>query len=173
LYVIIAFGLLLLSLSYSRFIVQRIAFKSGIAAALRRRILFVDWTEKTARIARAAISDRWNPYELVACAPNTRNRFTSQPPGSIPALRSYHDVGSLCERGLVDIVILALPIPFDNFFPAWAIFFFCLALIEDDGVMAMLGWVLTLVTVVWTIFLLMVGHAAIMAAVSTIKDAVF
>jgi exopolysaccharide biosynthesis polyprenyl glycosylphosphotransferase len=107
LYVIIAFGLLLLSLSYSRFIVQRIAFKSGIAAALRRRILFVDWTEKTARIARAAASDRWNPYELVACAPNTRNRFTSQPPGSIPALRSYDDVGSLCERGLVDIVILA------------------------------------------------------------------
>jgi exopolysaccharide biosynthesis polyprenyl glycosylphosphotransferase len=107
LYVIIAFGLLLLFLSYSRFIVQRIAFKSGIAAALRRRILFIDWTEKTARIARAAMSDRWNPYELVACAPNTRNRFTSQPPGSIPALRSYHDVGSLCERGLVDIVILA------------------------------------------------------------------
>ncbi len=73
----------------------------------------------------------------------------------------------------MDIVILALPIPFDNFFPAWAIFFFCLALIEDDGVMAMLGWVLTLVTVVWTIFLLMIGHAAIMAAISTIKNALF
>ena len=55
------------------------------------------------------------------------------------------------------IVLLALPIPFDNLFPAWAIFFFCLALIEDDGIMAMLGWVMTVVTAVWTVFLLVVG----------------
>lgn len=71
-----------------------------------------------------------------------------------------------------NIVILALPIPFDNLFPAWAIMFFCLALIEDDGVMAMLGWLLTAVTAVWTIFLLMVGHAAVMAVVATMKHAV-
>ena len=44
------------------------------------------------------------------------------------------------------IVLLALPIPFDNLFAAWAILFFCLALIEGDGVMAMLGWLLTLLT---------------------------
>jgi hypothetical protein len=69
----------------------------------------------------------------------------------------------------LNIVVLALPIPFDNLFPAWAIFFFCLALIEDDGVMAMLGWLLTLVTAVWTVFLLMIGHAAIVTAIGTIK----
>ena len=68
-----------------------------------------------------------------------------------------------------NIVTLALPIPFDNLFPAWAIMFFCLALIEDDGVMAMLGWLLSAVTAVWTIFLLMIGHAAVMAIVTTIK----
>jgi hypothetical protein len=62
-----------------------------------------------------------------------------------------------------NIVILTLPIPFDNLLPAWAILFFCLALIEDDGVMAMLGWVFTALTAVWTVFLLAVGHAAIMA----------
>ena len=43
------------------------------------------------------------------------------------------------------IVLLALPIPFDNLLPAWAILFFCLALIEGDGVMAMLGWLFTVV----------------------------
>ena len=107
LYVLISSGVLLVFLVYSRFIVQRMAVKSGITAALRRRILFVDWTEKTARIARAATSDRWNPYELIACAPNTRNRFTCQPPAEMPVLKSYKDVGHLCERGLVDIVILA------------------------------------------------------------------
>lgn len=78
---------------------------------------------------------------------------------------------ALLTAWALDIVILALPIPFDNLFPAWAIFFFCLALIEDDGMMAMLGWLLTVVTAVWTAFLLMVGHAAVMAAVSTIKNA--
>ncbi len=41
----------------------------------------------------------------------------------------------------MDVLILALPIPFDNFFPAWAILFFCFALIEDDGLMAMLRMV--------------------------------
>jgi hypothetical protein len=55
------------------------------------------------------------------------------------------------------VVILALPIPFDNFLPAWAILFFCLALLERDGVMAILGWLFTLFTAAWTIFLLVVG----------------
>jgi len=69
----------------------------------------------------------------------------------------------------LNMLVLALPIPFDNLFPAYAILFFCLALIEDDGVMAMLGWLLTVVTAVWTVFLLMVGHAAIMAAISALR----
>jgi hypothetical protein len=55
------------------------------------------------------------------------------------------------------IVILALPIPFDNLFAAWAILFFCLALLEGDGVMAMLGWLLSLATLAWTALLLVVG----------------
>ena len=69
----------------------------------------------------------------------------------------------------LNILVLALPIPFDNLFPAYAILFFCLALIEDDGMMAMLGWLLTVVTAIWTVFLLMVGHAAIVAAISALR----
>jgi hypothetical protein len=72
----------------------------------------------------------------------------------------------------LNILLLALPIPFDNLFPAYAILFFCLALIEDDGMMAMLGWLLTVITAIWTVFLLMVGHAAIMAVISTIKNSI-
>ena len=71
------------------------------------------------------------------------------------------------------IVLLALPIPFDNLLPAWAILFFCLALIEGDGVMAMLGWLFTLFTAVWTVFLLMIGHAAIMAAIAAVQHILF
>jgi hypothetical protein len=70
----------------------------------------------------------------------------------------------------LNILLLALPIPFDNLFPAYAILFFCLALIEDDGMMAMLGWLLTAITAVWTVFLLMVGHAAITAVISTLRN---
>ena len=73
----------------------------------------------------------------------------------------------------IDVLILALPIPFDNFFPAWAILFFCFALIEDDGLMAMFGWAMTAITACWTVFLLMVGHAAISAATAALKAAMF
>jgi hypothetical protein len=72
-----------------------------------------------------------------------------------------------------NIAVLTLPIPFDNLLPAWTILFFCLALIEDDGVMAMLGWLFTLLTTVWTIFLLILGHAALIAAIATIKHTLF
>ena len=74
---------------------------------------------------------------------------------------------------MLQIVLLALPVPFDNLLPAWAILFFCLAQIESDGVMAMLGWLFTLFTVVWTVFLVMVGHAAIMAGIAAARGLLF
>jgi hypothetical protein len=66
------------------------------------------------------------------------------------------------------VVILALPIPFDNLFAAWAILFFCLAMLEDDGVMAMLGWLLTVVTLAWTALLLIVGPWVVIGLVKSL-----
>lgn len=66
------------------------------------------------------------------------------------------------------VVILALPIPFDNLFAAWAILFFCLALLEDDGVMAILGWLLTLVTLAWTALLLVIGPMIVIGIVRSL-----
>ena len=60
------------------------------------------------------------------------------------------------------ILVLALPIPFDNLFAAWAILFFCLSLLEDDGLMAILGWLFTVMTFVWTAFLLVVGPMVVL-----------
>lgn len=71
------------------------------------------------------------------------------------------------------IVVLALPIPFDNLLPAWAILLFCLALIEGDGVVAMLGWLFTFLSAVWTVFLLIIGHAAVMMAIAMLRGIVF
>ena len=68
---------------------------------------------------------------------------------------------ALLVAWLLLIVLLALPVPFDNLLPAVAILFFCLALLEGDGVMAMLGWLFTIITAIWTIFLLTIGHMVI------------
>ena len=56
--------------------------------------------------------------------------------------------------------MLALPIPFDNFFAAWAVMFFALALLERDGAMAIPGWILSAFTTAWTILLLTVYREA-------------
>ncbi|HTR82980.1 MAG TPA: exopolysaccharide biosynthesis protein [Reyranella sp.] len=66
------------------------------------------------------------------------------------------------------ILLLALPVPFDNMLPAWAILFFCLALIERDGVMAIFGWVFTLLTTAWTIFLAIVGPLVVLHVVKSV-----
>jgi hypothetical protein len=73
----------------------------------------------------------------------------------------------------LNVLLLALPVPFDNLFPALAILFFCLALIEDDGAMALLGWLFSLITLVWTIFLLIVGRSAIAAALEAVHQFLF
>lgn len=103
-------------------------------------------------------------------------RFIQWLENTVHARREWWVTGTprhlLLAAWSLNILILALPIPFDNLFPAYAILFFCLALIEDDGVMAMLGWLLTAVTALWTVFLLLVGHAAIMAAVATLRGIV-
>jgi len=66
------------------------------------------------------------------------------------------------------IVLIALPVPFDNLLPAWAILFFCLALIEGDGLMAMLGWLFTLFTTTWTIFLTIVGPYVVLRVIRSL-----
>lgn len=66
------------------------------------------------------------------------------------------------------IVVLAVPIPFDNLLPAWSILFFCLALIEGDGVMAMVGWVLAILSVLWTAFLLIVSPVVMARLINSI-----
>ena len=67
---------------------------------------------------------------------------------------------ALAIAALANAIVLALPIPFDNFFAAWAIMFFALAMLERDGVMAILGWLFTAFTTIWTILLLTIYREA-------------
>ena len=105
-FLLLSFALLLSLLAWSRFLLQRIALRLEVTAAFRQRILFVDWTDKTSKIAEAVMRDRWHPYELVGCAPPPQGGFAKEPPRKIPVLGSYRQVHTLCENGIVDIVIL-------------------------------------------------------------------
>ena len=69
---------------------------------------------------------------------------------------------------LLLIILLALPVPFDNLLPALAILFFCFALLEGDGMMAIIGWFFTALTVAWTFFLLTFGQLVISQLVEMI-----
>jgi hypothetical protein len=76
----------------------------------------------------------------------------------------------------VNAVVLALPIPFANLLPAWAVMFFAAAQLERDGLMAGLGWLLTVVSTVWTVALLVLyGHATMIGwdLIGRIWDAIF
>ncbi len=67
----------------------------------------VDWTENAAKLAAATARDRWHPYDVIGCAPAPGSRFSNEPPSHIGSLGSYQEVTTLCERGIVDIVVLA------------------------------------------------------------------
>ncbi len=44
------------------------------------------------------------------------------------------------------VLALPLPIPLSNLFAAWAIFFICLGLVEDDGLFVIIGYILSILT---------------------------
>jgi exopolysaccharide biosynthesis polyprenyl glycosylphosphotransferase len=90
-----------------RLLSLRLISAIGITKAFRQRVLFVDWTDRTASVARAIQADTAHPYELVGCAPPPSNRFTKEPAIEIPSVGSYSEITTLCENKLVDIVILA------------------------------------------------------------------
>jgi hypothetical protein len=62
-------------------------------------------------------------------------------------------------------VAVALPIPFGNFAPVIAICFMALGLIERDGLVVLLGLLLTAVALAITLFLLR-GAASLLASIS-------
>lgn len=106
-YMATSFGCLVVALLAGRFLTQRLLAYLGFTAAFRQRILFVDWTDNAAKLAAATAKDIWHPYDVIGCAPGPGNKFSIEPPAYIPTLGSYDEVAVLCEKGLLDIVILA------------------------------------------------------------------
>lgn len=106
-FIVVSFLSLMATMLLGRFLVQRLFSSLGYTAAFRQRLLFVDWTENSQRLAAATAKDIWHPYDVIGCAPPPTNRFTLMPPSHVQTLGSYSEVHVLSELGLVDIVILA------------------------------------------------------------------
>ncbi|PTX98034.1 hypothetical protein DB345_04135 [Spartobacteria bacterium LR76] len=106
-YVVVSFFSLMTTVLLGRFIVQRLLSAFGYTAAFRQRLLFVDWTKNSERLAEAISRDPWHPYDVIGCAPSSANRFTQNPPPQLQTLGSYSEVSVLAELGLLDIVVLA------------------------------------------------------------------
>jgi hypothetical protein len=56
-----------------------------------------------------------------------------------------HIVASIC---LVMAVIMILPIPLGNFFPAFSIFFFSLSILERDGLLVLMGLISATISII-------------------------
>ncbi len=106
-YMVVSFFSLMTTVLLGRFTVQRLLSACGYTAGFRQRLLFVDWTPNTERLATAISRDPWHPYDVIGCAPPSVDRFTQNPPSQIQTLGSYKEVSVLAERGLLDIVVLA------------------------------------------------------------------
>ena len=67
-------------------------------------------------------------------------------------------IGVMC---LILAIILFLPIPFGNMPPALAICLFSLAILERDGIAAILGWIVAIasIAIVWTVLYALIKSA--------------
>lgn len=65
--------------------------------------------------------------------------------------KAFKILNGMLIAGLGILLALPLPIPLSNLMAAWTIFFFGLGLLKDDGVFIIVGYVLTLVTIVFFI----------------------
>jgi hypothetical protein len=71
-------------------------------------------------------------------------------------------IGAVCA---VLAMILILPIPFGNMLPAFAVACFAMALVQRDGIAALVGWAATLASLVW---IAAISGGAILAASAAI-----
>ncbi len=63
--------------------------------------------------------------------------------------------------GMAFVLTLPLGVPFTNFFPAWTIILLALGLLEKDGLLILLGYLFTLITVLYFYLIYLFGAAIV------------
>jgi len=81
-----------------------------------------------------------------------------------PALienRFFLSLNYLLIMGMAFILTLPLGVPFTNFFPAWTIILLALGLLEKDGLLIVLGYLFTFLTMLYFYLIYVFGAALI------------
>src|SRR6185369_3538045 len=106
-YVLIAFVVTTPTFVLWRWLLGKIIADDAIAERLRRRVLFVGWSEAARSLARAILADPNHPYEIagyVPLRPANRGRPSSV---FVRKLGEHDEVAEVLGWHNVDIVILA------------------------------------------------------------------
>ena len=72
-------------------------------------------------------------------------------------MTSWHMEQAMAGMIALLAFILALPIFGGNLLPAWGVLLMALAIVERDGVVALAGWAMALIALIWTAVLLYFG----------------
>ena len=97
----------LATLTSWHWLLQRFFCLRPVAARLRRRILFVGWSEQARRLAKHINGDRRHPYQIIGCVPSPGGRYDLDPADQVKPVGSCGDLGSLLNQLRVDLVMVA------------------------------------------------------------------
>ena len=78
-----------------------------IADLLRRRILFVGWSDQSQRLVEQIDADPKHPYQVVGCVPSPSGKYDCNPEGRVRTLGQYEDLAELLAEHVVDLVMVA------------------------------------------------------------------
>ena len=106
-FLFIAFFCTLNLLLIWRWIFNRILLIPSVAELLRRRIVFVGWSEQTAKITEHITNDFHHPYQIVGCISTTSKSTDPILPETVPRLGEYAALRDILIDQSIDIAIVA------------------------------------------------------------------
>ncbi len=134
-YVVIAFLVTTPTFVVWRWLLRKIVVDEAVAERLRRRVLFVGWSDPARALAKAILADPTHPYEIVGYVPlrpvTPRSRRQSSvfvrqlaAPGEVAAVLGWHNIdmviladlnastdetlalANLCEKEMIDFEVI-------------------------------------------------------------------
>ena len=79
----------------------------AVAELLRRRIIFVGWSEQAVKMVAHIANDPKHPYQVVGCVPSLQGNFDRMLPKTIRRLGGYDDLREILVDQVIDIVVVA------------------------------------------------------------------
>jgi exopolysaccharide biosynthesis polyprenyl glycosylphosphotransferase len=107
LFVVLAGANVAIGLLVWRNLFHRLLRNSPLARGLRRRVLFVGWSQEAERLMNNFRNDEACAYEVIGCTPIRPGGFEHNPPDDLSVFPSFSRLEYLFHREEIEIVILA------------------------------------------------------------------